>query len=167
MLPCALEIEERWLRQEIGQLQELLRVDNLACSKHHCEFTKAIQSRLRAFDHDESIQAALAQGPPLKWTNRARLLSINPRKAIIAATRTVFRDAHSHSGIDYEFAMHGVVSLDQLEKHRLVLFSTVKREMTAAMMDMMQLTLLHELHHAATLHYGLFHMGFRAAVISH
>ncbi|OAQ98356.1 hypothetical protein LLEC1_04965, partial [Akanthomyces lecanii] len=165
MLICALDVEERWLRQEIGQLRELLRVDNLTCSKYHCEFTKAIQSRLRAFDHDETTHTALAQALHLEWTSSAELLSINPRKAILTATRVVFRDTHRHGGIDYELAMHGIASLDQLEKHRLVLFSTVKREMTAAMMDMMQLSLLHELHNAATLHYGLFHMGFRAAIL--
>lgn len=164
MLPCALEIEERWLRQEIGELRELLRTDNLTCSKQHCEFTKIIQSRLRAFDHDDSIHTTFADGPPLKWTNSAGLYSINPRKAILAATRVIFKDALRSGGIDYEFAMHGIVSLDQLEKHRLVLVNTVKREMSSAMMDLTQLSLLHELHNAGTLHYGLFHMGFRAAV---
>ncbi|KAK8147207.1 hypothetical protein G3M48_002005 [Beauveria asiatica] len=167
MLPCALEVEERWLRQEIGQLQQLLRTDNLTCSKHHCEFNKVIQSRLRAFDHDESLHAALLQGPPLKWANSAGLYSINPRKAILAATRVVFRDAVHGGGIDHSFSMHGIVSLDQLEKHRLVLVSTVRREMAAAMMDMAQLSLLHELHNAAALHYGMFHMGFRAAILIH
>ncbi|OAA49784.1 hypothetical protein BBO_01419 [Beauveria brongniartii RCEF 3172] len=167
MLPCALEVEERWLRQEIGQLQQLLRTDNLTCSKHHCEFNKVIQSRLRAFDHDESLHAALLQGPPLKWANSTGLYSINPRKAILAATRVVFQDAVRGGGIDHNFSMHGIVSLDQLEKHRLVLVSTVRREMAAAMMDMAQLSLLHELHNAATLHYGLFHMGFRAAILIH
>ncbi|EJP69870.1 uncharacterized protein BBA_00739 [Beauveria bassiana ARSEF 2860] len=167
MLPCALEVEERWLRQEIGQLQQLLRTDNLTCSKRHCEFNKVIQSRLRAFDHDESLHAALLQGPPLKWANSAGLYSINPRKAILAATRVVFKDAVRGGGIDHSFSMHGIVSLDQLEKHRLVLVSTVRREMAAAMMDMAQLSLLHELHNAATLHYGLFHMGFRAAILIH
>ncbi|KAJ6786851.1 hypothetical protein PWT90_06200 [Aphanocladium album] len=167
MLPCALEIEERWLRQEIGDLRQLLRTDNLTCSKQHCEFTKAIQSRLRAFDHDDSIHQALADGPPLKWTNSTGLYSINPRKAILATTRVVFKDALRSGGIDYEFSMHGIVSLDQLEKHRIVLVNTVKREMTVAMMDITQLSLLHELHNAGTLHYGLFHMGFRAAILIH
>ncbi|KAM3502119.1 hypothetical protein MY11210_009166 [Beauveria gryllotalpidicola] len=167
MLPCALEVEERWLRQEIGQLQQLLRTDNLTCSKHHCEFNKVIQSRLRAFDHDESLHMVLLQGPPLKWANSAGLYSINPRKAILAATRVVFKDAVRGGGIDYDLSMHGIVSLDQLEKHRLILVSTVRREMAAAMVDMAQLSLLHELHNAATLHYGLFHMGFRAAILIH
>ncbi|KAJ3477096.1 hypothetical protein NLG97_g8931 [Lecanicillium saksenae] len=167
MLPCALEIEERWLRQEFGVLRELLRTDNLTCSEKHCEFTKVIQSRLRAFDHDDSIHQALADGPPLKWTNSAGVYSINPRKAILAATRVVFKDALRSGGIDHDFSMHGIVSLDQLEKHRLVLVNTVKREMAAAMMDLAQLSLLHELHNAGTLHYGLFHMGFRAAILIH
>lgn len=164
MLPCALEIEERWLRQDIGTLRKLLSKDDIPCSKQHCDFTKAIQRKLRAFDHNEATHAALLEGPALRWSSSSRLYSINPRKAILAATRVVFKDALRKGGIDYEFSMHGIVSLDQLEKHRLVLVNTVRREMTASMLDISQLPLLVELHNAGTLHYGLFHMGFRAAV---
>lgn len=160
MPPYALEIEQRWLRQEIGRLHDLLRTDNLTCSKQHCEFTKAIKSRLRAFDHDYSIHAELLRGSPLERTNSAELYSINSRNALDDATRRVFKDV-----LRYDFAMRGVVSLDQVEKHRLVLVSTVRRKMRAARMDITQVpSLLHELNNAATLHYGLFHMGFRAVV---
>lgn len=164
MLPCALEIEERWLHQEIAALRRLLRRDDISCSTQHCDFTKTIQSKLRIFDHDDTLHTSLAEGAPLKWTNSVGLYSINPRKAILAATRFVFKDALRNGGINYEFAMHGIVSLDQLEKHRIVLVNTVKREMASDMMELAQPSLLLELHNAATLHYGLFHMGFRAAV---
>ncbi|EGX91812.1 hypothetical protein CCM_05969 [Cordyceps militaris CM01] len=162
MLPSALEVEQRWMRREIARLRELLRIDNLAYSKHHCEFTKAIQSRLRSFDHDDCIHSALLHSTVPESTNSASLYTINPRKAIITATRVVFKDPSHSGGIEYEYSMHGIVCLDQLEKHRLVLVNTVRREMGAAM-DVAQLSLLHELHNTATLHYGLFHMGFRAA----
>ncbi|TQW10986.1 hypothetical protein V2A60_004808 [Cordyceps javanica] len=167
MLPGALEIEERWLHQEIGRLRELLRIDNLSCSKHHCEFTKAIQSRLRSFDHNERIHTSLFQCPSLQWAGSNAFYSLNPRKAILEATRVVFRDELRDGGIYYECSMHGIVALDQVEKHRIVLINTVKREMSAAMMDVTQPSLLDELHNAATLHYGLFHMGFRAAILVH
>ncbi|OAA66041.1 hypothetical protein ISF_03879 [Cordyceps fumosorosea ARSEF 2679] len=180
MIPCALETEQRWLQKDVGRLRELLRLDNLACAKHHCEFTKALQSRLRAFDHDDSLitrsESTSTQdydhcSAYQPWTESTRLYIINPRRALLAATRDIFKEAPPRDGVDHDLAMHGITSLDRLEKHRVVLVDAVKDAMApaghAADAASSLPALLRELDSAATLHHGLFHMGFRATVLIH
>lgn len=163
MLPTALEIEDRWLYQDFDALRKLLTIDDLEYSTLHCDFTKEIQAKLRVFDHDASIHASLIK-ESLSSQENTRCCPINPRRSLLTATRDIFRDALRGGGIDYKRSMHGIVLLDQVERHRVALFSTAQREMAAAMMDVTQSSILLELHNASTLHYGLFHMGFRAAV---
>lgn len=164
MLPTALEIEDRWLYQYLDALRKLLTTDDLEYSTLHCDFTKEIQTKLRVFDHDASIHASLIKEPLSSQEKNTRRCPINPRRCLLTATRDIFRDLLRGGGIDYKRSMHGIVLLDQVERHRVVLFNTVQREMAAALMDVTQSSVLLELHNASTLHYGLFHMGFRAAV---
>ena len=158
-----IDLEQWWLSSGTDSLKRLLGSQDIACQSRHCDFVKALQSKLRAFDGDHLLHGSIATAIETKSSDTARCFYANPRRSLILTMQHAFRDP-AIGGMQFDLAMDGLVSLDAVECHRIYLFEETKRQSASGGLNESNARLLEELHNAAMLHYGQCHMGFRACV---
>lgn len=163
MPPRPTELENWWLNHGHKALEELVSCRDLELGPRDVGFAQAIQHKLRAFDHDQQLQAELLSDCLAVRASQETRISINPRKKLKDAATQIFRSSED-GGIDQRRALEGLGHLDDAEVHRLQLLTATKLAVDSGDIEEEQLQIIRELDQAATKRHGEFHMGFRARV---
>lgn len=164
MPPTAIDLEQWWSTHGADSLNQLVCNEDLAYQSRHCDFVSTLQSRLCAFDNDQSLRCSFTDAFQIGISHADRYFYANPRRSLAVTLQYAFRDPAAE-GMQFDLAMEGLACLDTVERHRVHLFEESKQRYGLLGHDEIKMLLLEELHNAATLHYGQCHLGFRACVI--
>ncbi|EMT73205.1 hypothetical protein FOC4_g10004570 [Fusarium odoratissimum] len=123
-----------------------------------------MQTRLLAFDNDQTIQASLQTTWPAIRAARGVDYDANSRKNSKYIASNIFRKPKD-GGIDFERAMDGLGYLDAIEIRRLRLLEATHAAMETILPTESQLQMLQELDRTSTANFRLLHAGFRACIL--
>lgn len=163
MPPCAADVEQWWLVAGIDALSQLVDASDLQVKPRECGFAQVVHRKLRAFDNDAEIEAALSECMAEIAAKKAFSHDFNPRKKMHTAMRWIFQKPNAE-GIDFSRAMDGLEYLDVMETHRQRLVAATRQAMVTGAPDNHHAPIIEELQRQATFRYRQFHMGFRACV---
>ncbi|PHH89644.1 hypothetical protein CDD83_5604 [Cordyceps sp. RAO-2017] len=164
MPPCAADLEAWWLADGREALGQLVDAAELQVEPHECGFAQEVQRRLRAFDNNQQLEAALRSSMLDAAARDAFARGFNPRKKMNEAMRCIFLRPED-GGICHARALDGLEYLDGMETHRRRLVAATKLAMATGPPDEHHPHLVDDLHRQASFRYRQFHMGLRASIL--
>ncbi|KAF5642846.1 hypothetical protein F52700_3072 [Fusarium sp. NRRL 52700] len=164
MPPYAAELETWWLGIGYEALKQLVNDEPDDLNSRQCGFAQQMQTRLLAFDNDQTIQVSLQTTWPAIRAARGVDYDANSRKNSKYIASNIFRKPHD-GGIDFERAMDGLGYLDAIEIRRLRLLEATHAAMETTSPTESQLQMLQELGRTSTANFRLLHAGFRAYIL--
>ncbi|KAF6519288.1 hypothetical protein HZS61_017662 [Fusarium oxysporum f. sp. conglutinans] len=164
MPPYAAELETWWLGTGYEALKQLVNDESDDLNSRQCGFAQQMQTRLLAFDNDQTIQASLQTTWPAIRAARGVDYDANSRKNSKYIASNIFRKPKD-GGIDFERAMDGLGYLDAIEIRRLRLLEATHAAMETILPTESQLQMLQELDRTSTANFRLLHAGFRACIL--
>ncbi|KAF5613432.1 uncharacterized protein FSUBG_640 [Fusarium subglutinans] len=164
MPPYAAELETWWLGIGYEALKQLVNDESDDLNSRQCGFAQQMQTRLLAFDNDQTIQASLQTTWPAIRAARGVDYDANSRKNSKYIASNIFRKPPD-GGIDFERAMDGLGYLDAIEIRRLRLLEATHAAMETISPTESQLQMLQELDRTSTANFRLLHAGFRACIL--
>ncbi|KAG5809278.1 hypothetical protein H9Q74_005662 [Fusarium xylarioides] len=164
MPPYPAELETWWLGIGYEALKQLVNDESDDLNSRQCGFAQQMQTRLLAFDNDQTIQASLQTTWPAIRAARGVDYDANSRKNSKYIAYNIFRKPHDE-GIDFERAMDGLGYLDAIEIRRLRLLEATHAAMETISPTESQLQMLQELDRTSTANFRLLHAGFRACIL--
>ncbi|EWG52899.1 hypothetical protein FVEG_11486 [Fusarium verticillioides 7600] len=164
MPPYPAELETWWLGIGYEALKQLVNGESDDLDSRQCGFAQQMQTRLLAFDNDQTIQASIQTAWPAIRAARGVDYDANSRKNSKYIASNIFRKPHD-GGIDFERAMDGLGYLDAIEIRRLRLLEATHAAMETILPTESQLQMLQELDRTSTANFRLLHAGFRAFIL--
>ncbi|KAJ9417127.1 hypothetical protein QL093DRAFT_2581157 [Fusarium oxysporum] len=164
MPPYAAELETWWLGTGYEALKQLVNDESDDLNSRQCGFAQQMQTRLLAFDNDQTIQASLQTTWPAIRAARGVDYDANSRKNSKYIASNIFRKPKD-GGIDFERAMDGLGYLDAIEIRRLRLLEATHAAMETILPTESQLQMLQELDRTSSANFRLLHAGFRACIL--
>lgn len=163
MPPSPAELVDWWLSIGREALRALFEREENALGPKDVGFPQAIQSKLRAFDHDPKRQAQFRADWLQARESGAYEIEANTLPRLKQSIREIFKHL-DHGGLDHERALEGLADIDAQEVHRLKVMGATKKALETLPSVNRSNRVVEELDHASKRRYGQIHLGFRALV---